>query len=38
MKIDRLDFPASTNDPTHKKLSEARIINDGKYFYFRIEN
>ncbi|KAK4007407.1 hypothetical protein OUZ56_012564 [Daphnia magna] len=38
MKIDGLDFPASINDPTHKKLSEARLINDGKYFHFGIEN
>lgn len=38
MKIDGLDFRASTNDPTHKKLSEARIINVGKYFHFEIEN
>ncbi|KZR97636.1 Uncharacterized protein APZ42_007375, partial [Daphnia magna] len=30
IKIDGLDFPASINDPTHKKLSEARLINDGK--------
>ncbi|KAK4021850.1 hypothetical protein OUZ56_003758 [Daphnia magna] len=38
MKIDGLDFPASINDPTHKKLSKARLINDGKYFHFGIEN
>jgi hypothetical protein len=36
--MDGFDFPASTNDPTHKKLSEARIINGGKYFHFIIEN
>ena len=38
MKIDGLDFPASISDPTHKKMPEARLINDGKYFHFGIEN
>ena len=38
MKIVGLDFPASISDPTHKKMPEARLINDGKYFHFGIEN
>ena len=38
MKIDGLDFPASISGPTQKKMPEARLINDGKYFHFGIEN
>jgi hypothetical protein len=37
MKIDGIDFPASISEP-HKKMPEARLINDGKYFHFGIEN